>query len=135
MFSVLFLDQGATYETRLMIDDPDGGHFERTEMVTTITPPACPTSGNMRDLYPLGFTGSKNEPSLTDPFFVAQQLNVGDVLLVDPDHARELEASKDGTPAAPICIRGVSDRSTIILQVNGGNSGGPNNVRTVDTHY
>ena len=65
--SVLGLEPGTTYEIRLTMSDPDGVQGTAVQTVTakTRSEPMPATDGNVYHVYPIGWTGPKQDPAFT----------------------------------------------------------------------
>ena len=65
--SVLNLEPDTEYECRLVLSDPDGVRGEATKTVTVRTrrEPQPATGGKTYHVYPVGWTGPKQEPAFT----------------------------------------------------------------------
>jgi hypothetical protein len=65
--SILNLDPGAEYECRFVLSDPDGvtGAAEKTVTQRTRSEPRPAEGGHVYHVYPVGWTGPKQEPAFT----------------------------------------------------------------------
>jgi hypothetical protein len=65
--SILNLDPGTEYECRFVLSDPDGvtGGVERTVTLRTRSEPRPAEGGHVYHVYPVGWTGPKQEPAFT----------------------------------------------------------------------
>ncbi|MCP5145499.1 MAG: hypothetical protein H6978_11880 [Gammaproteobacteria bacterium] len=63
--SVFYLEPGATYDVRLVLQDPDGVSGEATRIVTVTTrsEPMPATGGNTYHVYPPGYEGQQQQPA------------------------------------------------------------------------
>lgn len=120
--SLLFLDQGAEYEIRLALTDPDGGSTVRTETVSTRGRPRLPLGGRTLHVVP-GSGGG--EGSSANPFrgiAAAQSAALpGDTFLLDGgNYGGEIEFTASGTLENYIVWKGASTTSVILdgIRVN-----------------
>ena len=68
--SILDLEPGTAYEARFVLNDPDGingpaANATKTVTVRTRPEPRPATGGKVYHVYPVGYTGAKQEPSFT----------------------------------------------------------------------
>jgi hypothetical protein len=65
--SILNLDPGTEYECRFVLSDPDGvtGATEKTVSLRTRAEPQPAPGGHVYHVYPVGWTGPKQEPAFT----------------------------------------------------------------------
>jgi hypothetical protein len=65
--SVLSLQPGTDYECHFVLRDPDGvkGENEKTITVTTRKVPTAAAGGRVLHVYPIGWTGPKQQPAFT----------------------------------------------------------------------
>ena len=63
--SILFLDEGTDYEAKLTLSDPDGGSATKTVSFETRKEPMPAAGGKVYHVYPVDWTGPKQEPAFT----------------------------------------------------------------------
>jgi hypothetical protein len=68
--SILNLDPDSDYECHFVLTDPDGvqGTAEKTVTVRTRKEPTPAAGGHVYHVYPIGYTGQRQEPSFTGLF-------------------------------------------------------------------
>jgi hypothetical protein len=65
--SIFNLESGTAYECRLVLSDPDGVKGKKTRIVSVKTrkEPVPATGGHVYHVYPIGWTGPKQQPAFT----------------------------------------------------------------------
>lgn len=83
-----------TYEIELSLFDPDGGSIVRTIQVATRALPTAASPGTTRPVLPATIAG------------VLATANPGDIIVLGPGAYAGFRVARDGTPTAPITLRG-----------------------------
>jgi hypothetical protein len=134
--SLFFLEPLTTYEVRLTLSDPDGGSAQQLVTVTTRGEPMPAADGRVRFVQPGsgGGTGAEADPfrGLAAADAAAEP---GDIFIVKPGtYNTKFVPTKDGTATRPIVYFG-ADRTTVILDGNGGTSSISNCVDLTNRRY
>jgi hypothetical protein len=113
--SILFLAPGTTYEVRFTLRDPDGGAAERTVTVRTLSVPP-PARGERRaHVYPAGYAGRREEPSVPELTSALRAARPGDVLLLHAGTYRgQFRVQRSGTPDEPIVLCAAGDGQAVL---------------------
>lgn len=97
--SVMFLKPQTTYELRLVLDDPDGGHVEQTLEVTTRRRPERPAGGRIWHVRPSGRRGRGTEDAPFGNVEEAQKVaEPGDIILLRAGNYGRIRCHKSGAP-------------------------------------
>jgi hypothetical protein len=94
--SLFDLEEGAEYDVRMTLTDPDGGNATKVVQARTRAEPKRPTGGKVYHVYPPGFTGPRQQPAfsgLLEAYYMASlggdwsrasppRVKAGDVILV-----------------------------------------------------
>jgi hypothetical protein len=105
--SVLFLAEGTAYEVRAVIDDPDGG-ASASGAVSTRSAPPVPAPGRTLWVATTGHDGndgSSGAPLATLQAAAGRALPGDEIRVRAGLYHQTLDASRPGTPAAPIILR------------------------------
>jgi hypothetical protein len=134
--SLFFLEPLTTYEVRLTLSDPDGGSAQQFVTVTTRGEPRPAADGRVRFVQPGSGGGTGTE---ADPFRGLAAADAaaepGDIFVVKPGtYSTKFVPTKDGTVTRPIVYLG-SDRSSVILDGNGGTNSNSNCVDLTNRRY
>ena len=114
--SILFLEPDTEYETRFVLNDPDGGNAERTVTVRTRAVPRAFGRGKKLHVYPTDSKGKKEAPAFSSILAAYDAVHPGDVILIHAGTYQErFVFSKSGTPEKPIVLRGAGDGESVLL--------------------
>jgi len=100
--SIFDLEEGAAYEVRLSLNDPEGGNAQRIVRMTTWAEPRLPSGGRKVDVQPGGL-----EQALKDA-------RPGDILRLHKGTYRGTFRPPSGTPERPIVLIGAGDGEAIL---------------------
>jgi hypothetical protein len=114
--SIFNLDQGAAYEMKLTLADPDGGGAEKIVTATTRVEPVLPADGRARYVVPGdgGGTGTKDDP-LKGLAAADAAAKPGDVMHLAPGmYKGTWKVTASGAEGRPVVWLGPSNNSAVI---------------------
>jgi hypothetical protein len=121
--SIFDLAPNRDYEVSLTLDDPDGGHAEKSITLKTRGEPAAFEKGQTLHVYPSAETGARQVPAFTGLMSAYAVVQPGDIILVHkgtyavPDSSKQERTdyvlNKSGTSEKPIVIRAAGDGEVI----------------------